>query len=320
MSTCHYAGSERPRQVTGRHLVEGCECKGCEPCGHSHCAICRVAHAAGTCPECMAETRESLREIGRMCDALPAEVEHRGVEGEAMMLLGPSADPEATGHLLASIRCGRVPADYLEIADDERHPLFVLATWAMLWRDVLEHEEPTEVVDVASELDYLDQQMTYMSGRDEPPFEDFAQDIRQCERHLESVLHDGEQVDRGAPCMTCERPLLRVWSGTELPWSHTDGSRPMVSEDAWACARCKTWRSESEYRLNVAEDHLWSAEWLTDQQAETRTKIKAGTIREWARDRDDRPALVKKRRDSERVVYLVADVERVAREKGMMAA
>ena len=61
----------------------------------------------------MAETREALHDIARMCDALPAEVEHRGVEGEAMFLLGPAADPEARGHLEASVAAGRVSPDYL---------------------------------------------------------------------------------------------------------------------------------------------------------------------------------------------------------------
>lgn len=303
MKTCYYAGSERPRLMIGRHLVEGCECKGCEPCAHSHCDICTLAHAAGVCPECMAETREDLREIGRLCDALPAEVEHRGVDGEAMMLLGPAADPEARGHLKASINVGRVPADYLEEADDEKHPLFVLATWAMLWRDLLEHDEPTDRVSVPSELDYLDRQMTYMSGRDEMPFSDFARDLRECRTHVEKVLHADEQIDRGAPCMTCEKPLVKVYEFDELPWTHRDGSKPFADYDGWACTRCKDWRSEQDYRLNVAEQHRTNADYLNAADMVAETGVKPGSLTGWAS-----AGKVKKRLAGGRVVYKVADV------------
>src|SRR5215216_1653641 len=85
---CRWNGARNPRTVPGRH-EGGCNdeaCRGCAPCPSAHCRVCNVAHSAGTCPECMAETRENLREIGRLCDALPEEVEHRGVEGEAMFL------------------------------------------------------------------------------------------------------------------------------------------------------------------------------------------------------------------------------------------
>lgn len=291
--------------VRGEHLESGCECKGCLPCAHSHCRICRLAHAAGTCPECMAGVRESLRDIGRMCDALPEEVETRGVDGEAMMLLGPAADPEARGHLQASVNVGRVPEDYLEEADGELHPLFVLGTWDMLVRDVLEHDESTERLTVELAIDYLDRQLTYLGGFEELPFEDLARDLRSCVRHMESVLHDGEQVETGAPCMTCRVPL------------HLVRDEP---EDHWVCPRCKQRSTDDQYRFAVMHLHRETAEWLTDQEMEVRTGIRAGTVREWARERNDRPALVDKRRDSGRVVYLVSDVERIAREKGMMAS
>ena len=305
--SCYYVGSDRPRMIRGEHLEIGCECPGCLPCAHSHCRICTVAHAAGTCPECMAEVRDSLHEIGRMCDALPEEVENRGVDGEAMMLLGPAADPEARGHLQASINVGRVPEDYLEEADGELHPLFVLGTWDMLVRDVLEHDETEGKLTIAEAIDYLDRQLSYLGGFEDLPFEDLARDLRKCANHMERVLHDGEQVDRGAPCMTCRVLLRREWG-------------KLATADGWRCPKCREFRDDSDYRLNVAELHRGNAEWLTDREMELRTGVRTGTIREWARDRDDRPALVDKRRDSGRVVYLVADVERVAREKGMMAS
>lgn len=303
--SCYYAGSDRPRLVRGEHTEAGCECAGCLPCAHAHCRICAIAHSVGTCPECMAAVRESLREIGRMCDALPEEVEMRGVEGEAMMLLGPAADPEARGHLGASVRVGRVPEDYLEEADGELHPLFVLGTWDMLVRDVLEHDEAAGRLTVPDAIDYLDRQLSYLGGFEDLPFEDMARDLRACVRHMESVLHDGEQVDRGAPCMKCRVPLRRVYEGAELPWVHRDDSSPRATEDCWACGRCKTWRSEQEYRLNVAEDHLQEAKWLTAPDMIERTGVARGSLTGWASK-----GLVAKRTQNGRVVYLVSDVEK----------
>lgn len=62
----------------------------------------------------MAEVRENLGEIRRMCLALPTEAIMRGVDSESFNLLGPVSDPEARGHLEASVRAGRVPPEYLD--------------------------------------------------------------------------------------------------------------------------------------------------------------------------------------------------------------
>lgn len=224
----------------------------------------------------MAETRETLREVARLCDALPDEVEHRGVEGEAMMLLGPAADPERRGHLEASVAAGRVPEDYLEAADHELHPLFVLGSWDGLWREHLEHDEPTTRLTVSSAVDYLDRQLTYMAGEPLIPFEDFARDLRKCRAHLEAVLHDGAQVERGAPCPECNKPLTFTWA-------------ERVADDRWVCHNkgCKvTGYTTSQYRGWVEDDARSSADRLTaDDMAirfSTRDRpLKASTVRVW---------------------------------------
>lgn len=260
-----------------------------------------MVHADGTCAECVAATRETLRDIARMCDALPDEVEHRGIDGEAMMLLGPAADPEARGHLEASVLAGRVPADYLEAANDERHPLAVTGFWDMLVRDALDHDEPAERLTIATAVDYLDRQLTYLGGFEHLSFEDLARDLRQCRTHMESVLHDGEQRDTGAPCMDCNIPLRREWG-------------LLAAADGWRCPRCNEWRSDQDYRLNVADLHRKEAKHLTDRDMEIRTGVKAGTVRSWARH-----DMVGRVVDSGRTLYSVADVEDVARRKGLVA-
>ena len=291
--TCKWNGPTQPRTLPGRHGYD-CNsetCPGCLACTEPHCRICGVEHKRGTCAECLAAARAGLHGIARMVDALPEEVEHRGINGEAMMLLGPSADPEARGHLEASVLAGRVSADYLDVADGELHPLFVLGTWDAVWRDALEHDEPTERLTIPAAVDYLDRQMTYMAGHEHVPFEDFARDLRRCAVHLERVLHDGEQRDTGAPCMDCQVPLERVW-GMSL-----DG-------DGWRCPRCRRVSTDAQYRFAVAHLHRSEAEWLTDRDMEIRTGVKAGTVRVWARR-----GLVAAKRDQERRVYAVADVE-----------
>lgn len=213
MTTCQWVSRDQPRIIPGRHDDDTCagdHCTGCLTCTEPHCRICGNTHADGTCAECLADVRTNLRAIGLDCDSLPAEVAHRGINGEAMMLLGPSADPEARGHLEASVLAGRVPADYLDNADHELHPLFVLGGWDSIWRDALDHDEPTDRLTVVAAVDYLDRQMTYMAGFEHVPFEDFARQLRDCRIHLAAVLHDEERgVRANVPCFDCGSELER---------------------------------------------------------------------------------------------------------------
>lgn len=296
VSGCKWAGSDRPRIVPQRH-EDGCNeeaCRGCQPCTEPHCRCCGITHADGACAECLATVRDNLREIGRLCDALPEEVEHRGINGEAMMLLGPATDPEAWGHRQASARAGRIPADYLDDATDENHPVFVTGTWDMTYRDAFEHDD-SAVLTLAGAIDYLDRNLTYAATWVHVPFEDMARDLRRCVAHLEAVLHDGEQVDKGAPCMSCGVLLERVWGADD-------------KGDGWRCPKCRESSSEDQYRLAVKHLHREEADYLTDRDMEIRTGVKAGTVREWARR-----GHVTKRTDAGRTLYAVKDVlERVA--------
>lgn len=299
--TCIYAGPERPRTLRDRH-DDGCEldgCKGCQPCPWPHCRRCGREHAEHTCPGCLADARADLAEIVRLCAALPAEAVVKGVDSEAMNLLGPAADPEAVGHMRASATVGRIPADWLEVADDERHPLAVLGWWSMVYVEAFEHAEP-ERITVASAGSYLDRNLAWIGAEPDVPFEDFARDLAACRSHLERVLHDGEQVETGAPCMTCRVPLRLV---------RTEG------EDRWTCPRCRQSSTDTQYRYAVMHLHRENADWLTDRELEIRTGVKATTVRSWGREGGP----VRRRRDSGRTVYAVEDVLRVAKEKGLVA-
>lgn len=93
----------------------------CDPatrheCPEPHCRICWQAHVTnnGTCAPCLARVRNDLHEIGRLYAHLLDEAENRGINSEAANFYGPAADPEARGHLEASIAAGRIPPDYLD--------------------------------------------------------------------------------------------------------------------------------------------------------------------------------------------------------------
>ena len=242
-----------------------------EPCRVPHCRVCGYTHVDGTCPECLASIRGDMREIARLCDSLPEETEHRGVNGEAMMLLGPAADPEAMGHVEASIQAGRLPADYLEHADHELHPLFVLGTHDMLVRDALEHDETDEKITVGSAVDYLDRQLTYLGTFPHLPIEDLARDVRQCRAHLESVLRDGEQVELGAPCIKCEQRMVKTTG---------DGG-----EVSYECRPCRRRVPEAQYRYAVARAYIAHADRLPLGDMAERVEVPASTLRRWASKR-----------------------------------
>lgn len=240
---CRWTGSDQPRGVNGEHYDDcaGDGCRGCWPCLHGHCTVDGKTHTDDahpvTCPECVGDVRENLTALRNIAGGLPAEVKHRGVNSEAMMLLGPAADPEAWNHVEASILCGRLPKGWMEHADGELHPLFVLGTWDMLWRDFLEHDEPAERLTVASAAAYLGEQLTRMAQVHEPPFGDFAGDLRRCIDHLRAVIHDQNQGDRAnVGCFDCGASLERKLTKAGF-------------EDHWTCRRCRRRYSYAEYNF-----------------------------------------------------------------------
>lgn len=311
--SCLWVSTTEPRVLPRRH-VEECEqdgCRGCLPCTENHCRVCSRTHADGACPACTSEVRDDLTEILKLCRGLHSEAVHQGVDSEAMALLLPSANPEAWGHITTSLKVGRLPAGYLQCdrcdnswpcsnpkhATGELHPLFVLTTWEDVWRDALDHETEA-AASIEGAATYLAMQLTYMAGYEHAPFEDFARDLRRCRNHLESVLHDGEQRDTGAPCLRCKTALTKVWGAAD-------------GEDGWECKRCREASNSDQYRLAMRAEYIDRAEWLTDVDMVTRVapmllgdkELKAGTVRAWASE-----GSVRKRRHSERTEYCVAEV------------
>ena len=244
----------------------------------------------------MAAVRDDIAAIRLMCGALPTEVEHRGVNGEAMMLLGPSADPEAWRNRAMSAMRGRIDSGYLDDCRDEQHPLWVLGTWEQMYREEYDHpSDLTQTIERAG--DYLERQMNRMAEDESVPFEDFARDVRGCRGHLEDILHDGEQVETGAPCPKCGRALVKSYGKTS-------------GFDRWDCPsrRCATWFLDVEYRRWVSDDYRANSDKLTAPDIEAQYEVKATSVRAWAS-----LGKVKKRGkdDSGRQLYDVADVVRL---------
>jgi hypothetical protein len=306
-TTCRWVASDQPRVLSGRHAADCADdgCRGCEPCRESHCPCCRRTHAANVCAECLAATRDDLRQIAELCGALPEEAEHRGVNGEAMMLLGPTADPEAWRNRAMSAMRGRVDAAYLEDCRDEQHPLWVLGSWEQAWRD--HRDQPTDLRATLPRLvDYLDRQMHVMAAEAEVPFEDFARDLRGCRGHLEDVLRDGERPETGAPCPECGRALVKVYGD-------------QAKDDRWTCPgrNCRAWYTDHDYRARVTDDYRANADKLTAPDIEAQYRVPAGTLRQWA----SRGHVRKRGRDdSGRMLYDVRDTLTMREKAGEMSA
>lgn len=288
------------------------ECRGCQPCTEPHCVLCEKAHADGACADCLDDVRSNLDVIAELVTALPDEVEHRGVDSEAMMLLGPAADPRSwhsnadtaargllckcaqRGQACPSTR-GRMCPDlavYLEDCRDELHPLWVLGTWEQVWRDYLNHYTEA-LVTLEAAIGYLDMQMTYMSGRPDVDFARFAQELHACRTHLENVLRDGIREERGAPCIHCERPMIKVV--TEAG-----------AEDDYECRSCRREVTGDDYRYVVEVAYRAHADKLTALDLTERYGVKASVVRVWG----SRGHIRKHGTNSEgKILYDVSDVE-----------
>lgn len=265
MTSCKFVSTTEPRVVSGRHM-EPCACDdrglGCLPCPELHCCVCQRAHAKAACTGCLDAARSDLKAIGDLCASLPAEAVEKGVQSEAMMLLGPASDPEAWRNRATSAMVGRVDAAYLEDCRDENHPLWVLGTWEQIWRDHLDHYSDTTVT-VASAHAYLDLQIGYMADQVDPAFEEFARELRGCRAHLENVLRDGVREERGAPCVQCEKPMTRG------------------SDADWHCHPCRRTVTEDQYRYAVGVAYRQHAAHLTAVDMAERIGVKASVIRVW---------------------------------------
>lgn len=283
MSNCRFVSTTEPRVVAGRHQ-NPCACDdrelGCLECPETHCIVCGKEHAKAACTGCLEAARSDMKAIGDLCASLPEEAAVKGVQSEAMMLLGPVADPEAWQQYALSAVRGRLckciqrlqlcpslwgktcPDEaYLEDCRDEQHPLTVLGGWEQIWRDHLDHQTEAPIT-LDGALAYLDMQIGYMAEQVEPAFDEFARELRGCRAHLENVLRDGIREERGAPCVQCGKHMVRT-------------------DEHWECRTCHRTVTEAEYRFAVGVAYKAVAPALTAADLFERTGVKASVIRVW---------------------------------------
>lgn len=278
--SCYWAARDQPRMLRARHAAECIEaawhppltwvdCAGCQPCEELHCLLqwhgdrgdCET-HAVTVCPSCVGKVREHLTEIARLAGApIVAEALSKGIDSEAADLLGPAANPAAWRQR------GRYGHRYEpDSREGELHPEWVLGRFDLLVTEHLGHTRTTRVT-VASAADYLGRNLHYLAADLEFDFPDMASDLADCRAHLDRVLHDGEQVETGAPCMTCRVPLRLV-----------RGER----DDRWSCPRCRQESSEDQYRFALKQDFIENADELNVDDMAVRVGLASSTLRRWA--------------------------------------
>lgn len=235
----------------------------------------------------------NLRAIVELYEQIPDHAQSKGdPDGEAVLMLGHVANPEAFNYRLDAAKDASHAADQFE-AD----LLFMLASWEDMIRE--ERDQPTDLrATVQRAADYLRDAVTWMLSDDEDgntrflAIDQMAADLARVRSHLENVLKDGIRSDKGVPCMTCGTALVKVWGADD-------------DSDRWHCRRCEKWSTLEQYRLAVRQDFLRHADWLSAEDMATQWRVAVGTVRQWGNR-----GYVGKRKNTHtgRIEYRVADV------------
>lgn len=207
-----------------RHDCADTECRGCTPCAERwHCTARKnctwhLGEHELTCGRCIGGVRSDLRSVTDLACLAPVQAINDGVQSEAANLAGPAADPRALtqwqvarkSHLRAYQTAGRITESQhlhalqaLAADDDDRHPYAVLTRWQMMIAEDYGHDLPSRLT-AGGAAAYLERNL-YRVAND--PGQDFAllrAELKTVRQHLESVLHNDDKRDRGAPCPTCK--------------------------------------------------------------------------------------------------------------------
>lgn len=274
--------------LTPEHLRDCNEhdCRGCRPCGEDHCDLLgrcaeHIEHDAGiyTCPRCIGRVKRVVHQIVERYSELPEEIETKGVDSEALNLHGPAASAEQ----LAARRRWEADRGWCDFprtlaADDPHHPYAVLGRWDMAIRESYGPETDLFVT-VSRAADYLTGPVMERFAHTQE-FEDFARDVARCLTHLETVLSDSREPEKGAPCPTC-REVRDDHKGPRLRKRY--GADVTGKDDTWHCPDVPAhWWADVEYRTRVDGDYLNHAQALTASQMHEAHGIKPGTLRQWA--------------------------------------
>ena len=299
--------TERPapcyREATnGVHFTRnahqhGCEdplCRGCVTCPGRHCTARKsctwhVDEADITCGRCLGAARLDLRWIGDLSGLLLTQAIADGVTSEAAALAGPATDPRAwagirlaqSRHLTTWMLADRITEQQATNAmanleeDDKRHAERLVTTWTRMVAEDYQHPLP-ERMTLAWCVGYLDRMLHRIAQDPEQDFPLLRRELKKCREHLEAVLHNDEQRDRGAPCPECVRAQAAV---------RADLEERKVPRDEWP--RLRAPRLVRQYARAVGHDrydqwqcptdteHAWShhayVAYVEDRRRGTRT-------------------------------------------------
>lgn len=213
-----------------------------------------------TCPRCIGRTRADLAWIVNLAALMPTAALAGGVNSEAANLAGPAADPEAWSWRKIAAKQGRAWHVSLVEDDDDEHPYLVLGRWDLMLREDYDH--PSDVpVTIANAADYLGRILHIVANDPEQDWALLSKEIRRCRNHLESVLQNGREVERGAPCPTCTSEETGVGPRLVRQYGHWCDSESCErlhygdeSDDRWVCPRDREhWWFHQDYERWIEE-------------------------------------------------------------------
>jgi hypothetical protein len=254
---CYRDRDNGVRFVRNGHQIDCAEvdCRGCKPCaerrhcsGKKNCSW-HIPEGTLTCGRCIADVRRDLRWIGDLSALVAIQALADGVNSEAANLAGPAADPRALAewqiarklYLRAFEARGKITeAQHLHALEalsddnDEHHPYAVLTRWQMMVSEDYGHDMPARLSTLGA-LAYLDRTLHRIANDDEQDFLLLKGELKRCRQHLEAVLHNDEQRDRGAPCPDC------VSTGLGAPRLERRYAlaQPHDRYDTWRCPRVR---------------------------------------------------------------------------------
>lgn len=197
---------------------------------------------------------------------------------------GPECKDWQTCHHYACRRRNGIPTcpalvEWLELVDDERHPLWVLGTWDMLVSELLGHRR-TLVVTVPTAAAYLESNLTDLARRTDFAFDELAREISETVTHIEGVLLLAIRQETGAPCPVCHaqgrkaKSLVRRFVEDDVTGE----------SDRWVCPTegCGQEWTPVEYDGYVASESLRYATRLPASHIAKLYRVPEATVRYWA--------------------------------------
>lgn len=194
-----------------------------------------------TCARCVGRSRQDVRAIVDRAAELMPEAVLSGVHSEAFMLATPAADVEAWSWRKIAAKQGRSWHLSMIEDDDDWHPYTVLSRWAQMLSEDYDLERP-DVWTIANAAAMLDRILHRVAQDGEQDFGLMRREMSKCRGHIEAVLRDSQQPERGVPCPLCTitgkfARLVREYGH----WCEDQDCRKIHylddSADRWQCPR-----------------------------------------------------------------------------------